>query len=163
MARIDPIVAEMKREAATTRRVLERIPTDKLSWKPHPKSKSIGDLGWHLATIPWRISTLVQQDDANAATLQMAGTPGSTAEMVAEFDRMIGEAEALLGKFDDASLDRRTTLRRGDVVIFSMPRIDILRGAVLNHSYHHRGQLTVYLRLLDVPVPSVYGPTADEA
>jgi uncharacterized damage-inducible protein DinB len=163
MAAIDSILDELTREAATTRRVLERIPSDQLAWRPHQKSKSIGELAWHVAAVPLRIATLAQQDDVDAMTVKQPPMPETTAGLVEGFDRQIAEAKELLARLDDAALSRTTTLRRGDLKIFSGPKHALLRTVMLNHTYHHRGQLSVYLRLLDVPVPSIYGPTADES
>jgi uncharacterized damage-inducible protein DinB len=162
MAAIDPILDELTREAATTRRVLERVPPDKLAWRPHQKSKSIGELAWHVAAIPGRIAKVVQHDDVDVTTAPQPPMPETAAGLVEGFDRHLAEAKELLARLDDAALSRTMTMRRGDLKIFSGPKHALLRTIMLNHTYHHRGQLSVYLRLLDVPVPSVYGPTADE-
>jgi uncharacterized damage-inducible protein DinB len=162
MTAIDSIIEELSREAETTRRVLDRVPPDKLSWRPHQKSKTIGELAWHIATIPQRIATVAQHDDVDVATVKSAPMPETAAEIKEGFDRQIAEAKELLAQLDDSALARRTTLRRGDVKFFAGPKLALLRTVMLNHTYHHRGQLSVYLRLLDIPVPSIYGPTADE-
>lgn len=162
MSAIEPILEELGREAKTTRRVLERIPQDKLGWKPHAKSKSAGELAWHVATIPGRIAMLLGQDDMDVTTVKAPPMPGTIGEIVAGLDSSVVDARAALAQLDDAAMARHTTLRRGDVTIAAGPKAALLRAMLLNHSYHHRGQLSVYLRLLDVPVPSVYGPTADE-
>lgn len=163
MALIDSILDEVTREAATTRRALERVPSDQLGWRPHPKSKSAGELAWHIAAIPGRIARIVQEDDVDIAAVKPAPMPETTAGIVELFDRQVAEAKELLARLDDAALSRVTTMRRGDLKIFSGPKLALLRTLMLNHSYHHRGQLSVYLRLLNVPVPSIYGPTADES
>jgi uncharacterized damage-inducible protein DinB len=163
MALIDPILEEVTREAATTRRVLERVPSDQLGWRPHPKSKSAGELAWHIASIPRRIAKIVQEDDVDITTVTAPPMPETTAGLVEGFDRQTAEAKELLARLDDAALSRVTTMRRGDLAIFSGPKLALLRTIMLSHSYHHRGQLSVYLRLLNVPVPSIYGPTADES
>jgi len=165
MAAVDSIVEELGREAATTRRVLERIPTEQLGWKPHDKSKTVGQLAWHIATIPPRIAAFVQGDeiDVTAAPLKPPPMPESTAGIVAGFDQQLAAAKALLSQLDDASLARSFTMRRGEAKMFSGPKSAFLRIVLLNHIYHHRGQLSVYLRLLNVPVPPIYGPTADES
>ena len=163
MAQIDSILDEVTREAATTRRVLERLPSDQLGWRPHPKSKSAGELAWHVASIPARLAKLVQHDDVDLTSVKQPPMPETTAELVEGFDRQVAEAKELLARLDDAALSRVTTLRRGDVKVFSGPKLALLRTIMLNHTYHHRGQLSVYLRLLSVPVPSIYGPTADES
>ncbi len=163
MALIDPILDEVTREAATTRRVLERVPSDQLGWRPHPKSKSAGELAWHIASIPGRIAKLVQEDDVDVTTVKQLPMPDTTAGIVEGFDRHVADAKELLARLDDAALARVTTMRRGDLKIFSGPKLALLRTVMLSHSYHHRGQLSVYLRLLNVPVPPIYGPTADES
>jgi uncharacterized damage-inducible protein DinB len=162
MAIIDALVDELSREAETTRRVLARVPSDRFSWKPHQKSKTVGELAWHIAVIPKRIATFAQHDDVDVGTVAVPPMPETAEAIVEEFDRQVVEAKELLAKLDDSALSRAMTMRRGDVKFFSGPRFALLRAVMLNHSYHHRGQLSVYLRLLDVPVPSVYGPTADE-
>jgi uncharacterized damage-inducible protein DinB len=162
MALIDSVLEEVTREAGSTRRVLERVPSDKLGWRPHQKSKSIGELAWHVASIPGRIAKLVQQDDVDVTSVKQEPMPETTTGLVEGFDRHLAEAKELLARLDDSALSRITTMRRGDFKIFSGPKLALLRTVMLNHTYHHRGQLSVYLRLLDVPVPSIYGPTADE-
>lgn len=99
----------------------------------------------------------------DVTTVKQPAMPATIAEIVEGFDRQIAEAKALLAELDDSALARTTTLRRGDVEMFSLPKLEVLRIVMLNHSYHHRGQLALYLRLLDVPVPPIYGPTADES
>jgi len=163
MTQIDVILDELIREAATTRRVLERVPSDQLGWRPHPRSKSAGELAWHIASIPSRIARFVQEDDVDVTTVKAPPMPETTAGIVEGFDRHVAEAKELLARLDDSSLSRVTTMRRGDVKVFSGPKLALLRAVMLNHSYHHRGQLSVYLRLLNVPVPPIYGPTADES
>lgn len=163
MALIDSILDELTREAATTRRVLERVPSDQLGWRPHQKSKTIGELAWHVAAIPGRIAKLVQEDDVDVTTVKQPPMPETTAGLVEGFDRQVAEAKELLARLDDSALLRVTTMRRGDVKFFSGPKLAFLRTVMLNHGYHHRGQLSVYLRLLNVPVPPIYGPTADES
>lgn len=163
MALIDPILDELSREAQTTQRVLSRLPQDKLGWKPHPKSKTLGDLAWHLAMIPPRIATLAELDDADALTLKAPAKPDSVQAIVNAFDAGIRDAKERLARFTDEQLGRKVHFRAGDRTLAHMPRLAFLRTVLLNHGYHHRGQLSVYLRLLDVPVPPIYGPTADEA
>jgi len=165
MAAVDSILEELTREAATTRRALERVPTEKLAWKPHEKSKTAGQLAWHIATIPHRMATFAQGGDEVDVTTTMKPPPmpETTAGIVEAFERQIAEAKAMLSKLDDSSLARIFTMRRGEVKMFSGPKSAFLRTVLLNHLYHHRGQLSVYLRLLNVPVPPVYGPTADES
>src|ERR1700730_5248181 len=113
MAAIDPILEELSREAATTRRGLERVPPDQLSWKPHPKSKSVGELAWHIAAIPRRIAAMVQHDDIDLTTIKAPPMPETSAEIVAGFDRQLAEAKELLSRLDDSAAARAPTLRGG--------------------------------------------------
>lgn len=162
MPRIDSIVREMLREGETTKKVLARVPADRLDWKPHPRSRSIGDLAWHLAALPGRIGTMAAGDEADVMVVKQPPRPASAEEMVAAFGEGLESAREKLSKLSDEDLERSFRFRRGDVVMAELPKKAFLRGVLLNHSYHHRGQLSVYLRLLDLPVPSIYGPTADE-
>ena len=156
------LLAEFDMEMASTRKALERIPTDRLSWRPHEKSFPLGALAGHLAELPgWAKSTL------EASELVLRGPfertpPESTDQILTSFDRNVAAARALLAATNDAALAEDWTLKLEERTLFTMPRTQVLRGFVLNHTIHHRGQLTVYLRLLDVPVPAIYGPTADE-
>ena len=151
---------EFDQEMATTRRVLERVPDDKAEWKPHAKSFSMAHLAQLVARMPGWITSAVAHDK-----LDLAVYPGysneTTATLLAEFDRNVAEARAALQATSDTEMMERWSLVRGDQVLFTAPRRAIIRNHT-NHLIHHRGQLTVYLRLVDVPVPMVYGPTADE-
>ena len=161
MRLIDPIVAELDQEAQTTRRVLERVPEDNLPWKPHPKSMSLGQLALHLAATPGMIATIASQDRVEAPSFQQAEAK-SRAEILDAFTQGLATAKDLLNRIDDARAMATWTLTRNGKVLMAVPRLAMLRAILLNHSYHHRGQLTVYLRLLNVPVPSIYGPSAEE-
>ena len=163
MRKVEPIVEELLREAKTTRRLLERIPGEKLAWTPHEKSRPLGALAWHIAIIPARIVRFAKEDEVDVMTVAPPPAPASAAEIVAAFDANVREAAEILGGFDDDKLGRMFTFRRGGAVILKAPKAAFLRTVLLNHSVHHRGQLSVYLRLLDVPVPSIYGPSADES
>jgi uncharacterized damage-inducible protein DinB len=162
MPLIDGILDELSREAQTTRRALERIPTDKLAWKPHEKSKSLGDLAWHMASIPARIAAMAQVDDADALAFKAPPKPDSLDKLLDGFDHNIAQAKEQLGRLTDEDLGRKILFRAGEKTLAHLPRLAFLRTVMLNHGYHHRGQLSVYLRLLNVPVPPIYGPTADE-
>src|SRR5215203_1897901 len=157
------LLPEFDQEMKTTRRALERVPTANLSWQPHPKSMTLGYLATHLAELPGWGSMTVQTDELDFGTGPYVPTILSeSAQIVALFDENVAKSrEALLGVSDE-ELMKPWTLRKGDHVIFTMPKIAVLRAMVMNHVIHHRGQLTVYLRLNDIPVPSVYGPSADE-
>ena len=154
------MLAEFDREMATTRRVLERVPTDKGTWKPHEKSFALGHLAQLVAGMPGWITLTIRSPELN-----LKGGPGysfqPTEALVAQFDKNVGEARAELAKVRDEAFDEPWSLKMGDRVLSTDPRGVVLRTHI-NHLVHHRGQLTVYLRLLDVPVPSIYGPTADE-
>ena len=147
---------------ASTRRLLERVPDDRLAWKPHAKSMTLGGLATHLSTLPRWGGTIL-----NDASFDLAAAPSplqekhSGAEILAAFDAAASATRALLDK-TDAELVAPWALKRGGQEIFSMPRVAAFRTFVLYHTVHHRGQLSVYLRLNDVPVPSIYGPSADE-
>lgn len=145
---------------ATTRKVLERVPSAKGAWRPHPKSFPLGHLAQLVARMPGWITLTLRQTELDLATY-----PGYTLEttlvLLAEFDRNVREARAALAATSDADLAANWTLRNGERVFMTMARGPVVRTHI-NHLVHHRGQLSVYLRLLDVPVPSIYGPTADE-
>jgi uncharacterized damage-inducible protein DinB len=159
---IDPLLMEFDREASTTRKLMERIPDASLGWRPHPRSMTAGDLAWHLATIPAWVASGVLLDGADLSTREKVPAPPTAAGIVDGFAANCAAAKAALNQLDDARLLASWKLSAGGVPILEMPRAAFLRNILLNHSVHHRGQLSVYLRLLDVPVPSIYGPTADE-
>jgi uncharacterized damage-inducible protein DinB len=161
MKLIDGLLAELEQEAHTTRRVLERIPQTHLSWKPHPKSMSLGQLALHVATVPGNVAERAAMDTTEPSTF-FQPEAASTAELLPALTDSVAKAKRLLGGFDDARMAATWRLQRDGKEILSMPRIAFVRAIMLNHWYHHRGQLLVYLRLLDQSVPSVYGPTADE-
>jgi len=157
----ESILMELDQEAQTTKRVLERIPDDKLAWKPHPKSFSLGQLALHIASVPAGVTTIVMQDSVEAPDFSQP-EPKSRQEVLDTFSKSLETAKGNLTKMDDARLAATWSLTRGGKVVMSAPRIGFLRSVLLNHVYLHRGQLSVYLRMLDVPVPSIYGPSADE-
>jgi uncharacterized damage-inducible protein DinB len=157
----DPLIMELEQEAQTTRRVLERLPADKFSWRPHAKSMSLGQLGLHVAQTPGNVAKLAQANVDGPPTFQQAEAT-STQELLAAFDTSVADAKAALNGWDDAKMMETWTLSKDGKTLMSVPRVGFVRAIMFNHLYHHRGQLLVYLRLLDVPVPSVYGPTADE-
>jgi uncharacterized damage-inducible protein DinB len=158
-----PILNELQQEIATTKRLLERVPGDKLSWTPHPKSMSLGQLAFHVARIPGDVSRLAQLNefDASAANFDPP-VPNSKEDILAALDQGVSDAADYLKALssETAGENWRLTLRGNEV--FTVPRIALIRSLLLNHWYHHRGQLSVYLRLLDVPVPVIYGRSADE-
>lgn len=155
-------VAELKTEGATTRRVLARVPQERLAWTPHEKSMPLGKLAWHLATLPGRASRAAEQDSWDAAASPSGPHPPTTAEILAELDAGLARAAETIARFDEAKLDGPIRMHAREMTVFEGKRKIFLRTVLMNHSIHHRGQLSVYLRLLDVPVPSIYGPSADE-
>ena len=158
------LAAELQQEAKTTRRVLERVPEGSFDWKPHEKSMSLGRLAGHVAELPSFIVPALTQPELNFATGQYQPfVPSSTAELLERFDQTVGKALELLGGQADESMGEEWRLSSGDQTFFKGPRAAAVRVLALNHVVHHRGQLSVYLRLLDVAVPSIYGPSADEA
>lgn len=159
---IDGLLAELEQEADTTRRVLERIPQEHLSWKPHPKSFSLGQLALHVATVPGNVAELAANDLVANLPAFIQPEAATAAELVPTLNESVAKARRALGGFDDARMAATWRLQVGGRDIMAMPRVAVVRAIMLNHWYHHRGQLLVYLRLLNQSVPSVYGPTADE-
>ena len=162
MKMIDGLLAELEQEAETTRRVLERIPQAHLSWRPHPKSMSLGQLALHVATVPGSVAELAARDTIPEPPAFVQPEAASAAELVPTLQESVARARSALGGFDDARMGETWRLQSGGQEILAMPRAAVVRTVMLNHWYHHRGQLLVYLRLLNQSVPSVYGPTADE-
>jgi len=158
---IAELIQEFEAEAKTTRRVLERVPSDQLGWKPHEKSMSLGKLAMHVAAAPAFISSWPVGDHFEFSG-DSTPPPASTADIVAAHDSGIATVKANLAKIGDAGLGTGWTATAGGKTLMTMPKAALLRALLMNHTYHHRGQLSVYLRLLNVPVPSIYGPSADE-
>lgn len=165
MAIAESILPEFDHEAATTRTLLQRVPEDKAAWKPHVKSMALGHLAMHIANLPlWASITLERTEfDTNPPDGPRLTTPEfqSAADLLQTYDANVTAARALLARTTDGEFMVPWTLKNGGKSMFSMPRIAVFRSFILNHAVHHRGQLSVYLRLLDVPVPNIYGPTAD--
>jgi uncharacterized damage-inducible protein DinB len=161
------IVPEFEQEMANTRKVLERVPDDKLDWRPHPRSQTIGWNAMHLANLPsWTLFTL------KAPSLDVAPPDGepyrspvltSRSEILESFDRNVSQARAALEVVSDETMAEPWSLLQGGDTVFTMPRREVIRTFVLNHIIHHRAILCVYLRLNDVPVPGLYGPSGDES
>lgn len=161
----ETLLPEFDREMASTRKTIERVPDEKLDWRAHPKSMSLRDITTHLANIPtWAVHgiNLRELDVAPGGVAVRPDPVGSTREAVETFDRNVAEARAALAGADDAKLAEDWTLVHNGQSIFTMPKGAVLRSFVLSHMIHHRAQLGVFLRLNDVAVPSVYGPSADE-
>jgi uncharacterized damage-inducible protein DinB len=161
MAMIDGMLQELEQEARTTRRLLERVPDDRLSWRPHPTARTLGQLALHVAIVPGAIAELASASPAQIKPFTDP-VPRSASELVPALDESIAKARKAVGGLDDAALTAPWRLMLGDRELFAVPRSAFLRSTMLNHWYHHRGQLSVYLRQLGVPIPSIYGPSADE-
>jgi uncharacterized damage-inducible protein DinB len=161
MMTIAELVQEFEAEAKTTRRVLERVPSDKLAWAPHAKSMSLGRLAMHLASAPSAISGWPVADHFEFKGDQTP-VPTCTDDIVAAHDSGVARVKENLEKIGDAGLGAGWSASAGGKTLMTMPKAAVLRALLMNHTYHHRGQLSVYLRLLDVPVPAIYGPSADE-
>jgi len=162
MTIIDGLLAELEQEAQTTRRVLERIPQEHLSWRPHPTSMSLGQLALHVATVPGNVAELAARDTIGEPPDFVHPEAATAAELVPSLTDSVARARRALGEFDDVRMGAMWRLQSGGRDIIAMPRAALVRAIMLNHWYHHRGQLLVYLRMLNQSVPSVYGPTADE-
>ncbi len=162
MALIDNLLQELEHEAKITRRVLERVPGDRLGWRPHQKARTLGELALHVASVPGGVAMLVAAPSPVQAPQFVDPSPKSVDELIPKLEWSIAKAREVLGGFDDAAMASSLTMVSGDREVFTIARSALARSVMLNHWYHHRGQLTVYLRELDVPVPSIYGPSADE-
>jgi uncharacterized damage-inducible protein DinB len=161
MSLTDAFLREFDNEAGLTRRVLERVPDDKLSWRPHPKSMSLGELAFHVAASPGVIAGWCTQAETSF-TGKKAPSPTSTAQILAAHDAGVQCVKDSLTKVGDDGMKDMWTAKAGGATLMTMPKQALTRTLVLNHLIHHRGQLSVYLRLIDVPVPPIYGPSADE-
>ena len=155
--------SELEQEAGATRRVLERVPADQLTWRPHPKSMTLGQLALHVARVPGDLAHLSTLDGIDAETVDFnPPQPASKAEILPVLEASLEAARGVLGQLDAKTASGAWRLSAGPREVFTVPRVAVLRSLMLNHWYHHRGQLMGYLRLLDVPVPAVYGVSADE-
>jgi uncharacterized damage-inducible protein DinB len=155
------LLAEFETQAPITRKFLERLPSDKLTWRPHAKSMTAGQLAYHLAFVPGGVVRGAQQDQIAPPDFQFP-QPASVQDILDTFDESIATVREVLPSFDDAAMNATWRIVAGDQEIAAMPRVAFLRNIKLNHWYQHRGQFCVYLRLLDVAVPSSWGPSADE-
>ena len=164
MPTIDALLPEFDREMGLTRRALDRVPDGQFDWKPHPTSVTLGRLAEHLTEMPhWAAATMTQSGiDGAADRPPDYVSPTTRAAVLAQFDARYKDARANLVAKTDAEFAAPWTLKAGGKEVFTMPKIAVMRNFVLNHMIHHRGQLLVYLRMLDVPVPSIYGPSGDE-
>ena len=162
-AAVSPMIAELEQEAAATLRMLERVPEDKLDWAPHPRSMTLGQLAYHVAGVCGDVSGFLELDGLDVDSADFTPTqPGSHAEIMGKFEEAQAAARRRLEALTDERAGQSWRLTRGDDELFAIPKLALARTLICNHLYHHRGQLSVYLRLLDVPVPPTYGPSADE-
>lgn len=163
MALAQGFLTEFEQEAKTTRKFLERLPEDKLEWRPHPKSMTAGQLALHIASVPGRLVEAAQQDEIPAPDFgRVNPQPASTAEVLKVFDESVATVQKLLPTFSDDQMSGIWRMKKGDKEVMSMARSALFRNILLNHLYHHRGQFGVYLRLVGAKVPSSYGPSGDE-
>lgn len=155
-------LGDLNHELNLTRTLLQRVPDGHLDWKPHEKSMTLGGLALHVATIPFWVSRILETDFFDIANTTRNPPPNSAQDILDAFDDRVARMRQALDATDDAALARTWELRRGEQVMQSMPRAAIIRAMGISHMIHHRAQLGVYLRLLNVPLPSIYGPSADE-
>lgn len=166
MAINDALLPEFDHEMATTRRLLDRVPEPEFNWRPHEKSMSLGQLAGHIANLPLWCTMILESTsldlDSPALVSERFAKPETRAALLRDFDTKVAAARAQLVARTDAELLVPWTLTKSEQELFTMPRISVLRSFVMNHLIHHRGQLTVYLRLKNIALPAIYGPTADE-
>jgi uncharacterized damage-inducible protein DinB len=160
---VDAIVQEFEQESATTRRLLKRVPADQLSWKPHPKSMSLGQLALHIAQGPGFLIGWAAADSSEVPDSAGPSEATSVEQILSTHDQGVDTVKKTLGRLGDSGLQGVCKVTKGGATLIEMPKKGLVRTLVLNHLVHHRGQLSVYLRLLNVPVPSIYGPSADES
>src|SRR5580692_12040759 len=156
------MLAEFEVQAPVTRKFLERLPEDKLNWKPHDKSMTAGQLAYHLASVPGGIARFVQNNPAQAPESFNFPQPTTRAEILKTLDESIATVRSVLPKFDDAAMTETWRMVAGGRELLAQPRAEFLRDVMLSHWYQHRGQFSVYLRMLDLAVPASWGPSADE-
>jgi uncharacterized damage-inducible protein DinB len=156
------LLAEFEGQALITRKFLERLPEDKLAWKPHNKSMSAGQLAYHLASVPGGVVRFVQNNPVQAPEFASFPQPASCQEILKTFEESIAAVRSLLPKYDDTAMKETWRMVAGEREVLAQPRAEFLRDVMLSHWYQHRGQFSVYLRMLDVAVPASWGPSADE-
>jgi uncharacterized damage-inducible protein DinB len=162
MAIKDALLPEFDHEMATARKVIERVPEDKYDYKPHERSMSMGTLASHIADMPSWGAVGINQDSLDMGNGFKPFKATCCAELLAAFDKNVAAARSAIAGASDETLMQNWSLKRGDTTLMTMPKIAVVRSFMMNHVIHHRGQLSVYLRLNNVPVPSIYGPSADE-
>lgn len=161
MSRAHEFIEELTAESAKTRRLFERIPEEKLSWRPHPKSSSLGSLALHVAQLSGAIAELVSHTEVEPPDVPRPEAE-SVAQLLSTLETSVAAGIARLRTWSDEDMKTIWRMKRGGTTILEIPRGQVIRAIMFNHAYHHRGQLTVYLRLLDVPLPAIFGPSADE-
>jgi uncharacterized damage-inducible protein DinB len=160
---IQGMINELTHEAAQTRKMLERVPFDKWDYKPHEKSMSLGSLTVHIAELPAWVSMTLNTDELDFAKWEYKPyQPKDKEDLLSFFDKNVEQAIATLEAEDGENMLQPWTMRRGETIFFTMPKIAVARSFAMNHLVHHRGQLSVYLRMNDVAIPGMYGPSADE-
>jgi uncharacterized damage-inducible protein DinB len=160
---IQSMIRELEQEAISTRRLLSLVPEEKLNWAPHSKSMSLGQLALHIATVPGSVANMLVMDEFDALKAKFdPPQPESKEQILSTLETGLERAKQILGDWDQQKAMSLWRLSKGQDEVFTMPRSAVARNVLLNHWYHHRGQLTVYLRLLDVPLPVTYGRSADE-
>ena len=160
----ETFIGELQQEAASTRKLLERVPVDKPDWKPHEKSMKLGNLATHVAELPGWVSVSLDQDELDFAKFDYKPVIAKTTEELLKiFDDNVAKAMNSLNNASNEKFSENWTMRNGEQVYFTLPKAAVVRSFSFNHMYHHRAQLGVYLRLLDIPLPGMYGPTADES
>jgi len=158
-----PLISELEQEAVATRRLMERLPADRLEFQPHPRAMTLGQLALRIARIPGTFARMGRQDGLDVATAKFnPDSPAGVDEVRSTLEASVSDAVAFLGELDEEKAMALWRLHHGEKELMTLPRLALVRTLMLNHWYHHRGQLVTYLRMLDVAVPSVYGPTADE-
>lgn len=162
MTLTEGLLQELEQEAQTTRRVLERVPEDQLAWRPHPKARTLGELAMHVAMVPGAVAELIASPSPAQVPQFTDPVAESASMLVPTLEQSIAKAKAALSGMSDSKAMETWRMVQGERELFAAPRAALLRSIMLNHWYHHRGQLSVYLRELDVPIPSIYGPSADE-
>jgi uncharacterized damage-inducible protein DinB len=163
MSIAEKYLAELKQEAATTRKILKIVPVEKGDWKPHVKNFSLLQLATHVAELPSYLTMTISQDELDfAKSNYKPPVPASNAELLSIFEKNLKNAEEALSGCSDDEMGKNWTMRNGDTIFFSSPKASVLRSLCLNHLVHHRAQLGLYLRLLDIPIPGSYGPSADD-
>lgn len=158
---VDPILMEIDQEAEITKRLLDIIPEDKLSWRPHQKAKSLGELAMHIAWLQGGVAELTQEDTVELPNFPPDPEATSRAQILETFAAGLKKAKDIVGSTDDAGAIAEYKITKDGQTLMALPRIAFWRAILLNHNYHHRGQLSTYLRTLDVSLPSIYGPSAD--